>query len=229
MFKPIFSFIVIIISTVFAFLYAIPEYSRVQERRGDLAKLVEISKNAGEIETLISQTEETLKSVDLTRAARFAVFLPETPDPIRLANNLQRLGLTNGIVLQNIKVEEPVINTQKSVRSNGGGVLQTAIGIFNSGGNTGQGEGNTEGGGTNIVSEDKKYATIKASFTFTATHEAFSKFLFDTEKSLGLINITALSFVPVPVAQVAVDTKKVKQEAPLLYQYAIAVETYSLD
>ena len=229
MLKPIFSFIVIVISAIFTFLYVIPEYSRVQERRGDLAKLIEISKNAGEIETLISQTEETLKSVDLTRVARFAVFLPETPDPIRLANNLQRLGLANGIVLQNIKVEEPVISTQKSVRSNGGGVLQTAASIFSAGSNTGQREGTTEGGSANIVPEDKKYATTKASFTFTATHEAFSKFLFDTEKSLGLINITALSFVPVPVTSVVVDTKKNKQEAPLLYQYAVAVETYSLD
>lgn len=225
MLKPIFSFIVIIISVVFAFLYAMPEYGRVQERRGDLAKLIEISKNAGEIETLISQTEETLKSVDLARVARFAVFLPETPDPIRLANNLQRLGLANGIILQNIKVEEPVVNTQKSIKANGGGMSQTTTSIFNTGSNAGQGEGVAGGGGA-IASEDKKYATIKASFTFTATHEAFSKFLFDTEKSLGLINITALSFAPIPVV---VDTKKVKQEAPLLYQYAIAVETYSLD
>lgn len=207
MFKPIFSLIVIILSVIFAFFYVVPEYNRAQEYRVDLAKLIQISKNADEIEILIGQTEETLKSVDATGLSRFAVFLPETSDPVRLANNLQRMGLANGVVLQNIKVEESVAGIQKSANEN----------------KTEQGNWATKSG---TVSGDKKYATTKANFTFTATYEAFGKLLFDVEKSLGLINITALSFAPVPVV---VDTKNTKQvESPPLYQYVVAVETYSL-
>lgn len=209
MFKPIFSFIVLVLSVVFGFLYVMPEYNRMQERRSDLAKLTQISKDAGEIEELISLTETTLNTVDSTNRARFAVFLPEAPNPIRLANNLQRIGLTNGVVLQDIKVEESAV-----------GIQGAANGI-----SAEQGKGSPGSAGASTASGEKKYATTKSSFTFTATHEVFRKFLFSTEESLGLINITALSFEPVPVVT---DTKKPKQVGTPLYQYAVAVETYSL-
>lgn len=218
MFKPIFSFIVITLAVSFAFLYIMPEYDRNKDLRRDLENLSEISKTAGKIEDQISQTEVTLNTVDADDLARFAVFLPEAPDPIRLANNLQRIGLTNGIVLQDIKVEEAVAGAQKSTKPNGSGALQVVANIFSTGG---AGEGAKEG----AVAGEKKYTTTKTNFSFAATHEAFSKFLFDTERSLGLINITALSFVPVPVMS---DAKKSKQTAPPLYQYAVTVETYSL-
>lgn len=225
MFKPIFSFIVLVLSFSFAFLYVMPEYDRAKERRRDLENLSDISKTAEEIETLIGETEEILNSVDSDDRARFAVFLPETSDPVRLANNLQRVGLTNGIVLQDIKVEETVTEAQKSAKSNGSGALQAVANIFSVGGSVDQGKGSTEGGKAGAVTGEKKYATTKTSFSFATTHEAFSNFLFDTERSLGLINITALSFVPVPVVT---DTKKSKQVVLQLYQYAVTVETYSL-
>lgn len=219
MFKPIFSLIVIALSIGFAFLYAIPEYGRVQERSASLVTLTGIFKDADKIEALISETEQTLNTIDSANRADFEVFLPATSDPIRLANNLQRLGVSNGIVLEDIKVEEAVNDPQKNANSNATGVLQGVTNVFAFGADAQKGSEDATGTG------EKNFVATKANFSFVATSEAFHNFLYDTESSLGLINVTALSFVPI---QVATDPKKPKQDAPAIYQYTVAIETYSL-
>lgn len=200
--KPFFSFIIIVISLGFAFFYVRPEYSLVQERSADLATLAVTSKSSSMIKTLINETEKNLNSVNSADLARFDIFLPETIDPIRFANNLQHIGITNGLVLENIKVEEPARNTQDGAGTQSSPVVQS------------QG-----------AALEKKYATTKANFTFTTTYEKFHIFLNDIEKSLGLINITTLSFQPVVEAP---DPKKIKIVGPQIYQFTVAVETYSL-
>ncbi len=219
MLKPIFSLIVIILSVGFAIFSVKPLYGRVQERRDNLVTLTKVFKDADRIKELISETEKTLNSIDPTDSADFEVFLPEASDPIRLANNLQRRGLANGIVLENINVESLVSDSQKNAGLNMGGVLQGVTNIFAFDEKAQKEAGETADAG------EKKYATTKTNFAFVATDEAFRNFLDDTEQSLGLINVTSLSFVPI---QVATDSKKAKQEAPTIYQYTIAIETYSL-
>ncbi|MEK7568813.1 MAG: hypothetical protein AAB497_01730 [Patescibacteria group bacterium] len=218
MLKPIFSLIVIILSVGFAFLYTIPQYNDFKERRDNLATLTEVFKDADKIKKLISETEETLNTIESDNLSRFEVFLPETSDPIRLANNLQKLGIANGITLEDIKVERGADKSQKD-GSNAGGILQGVTNIFASGDSAQKESVDAAGAG------EKNFVTTKANFTFVATSEAFHNFLYDTERSLGLINVTTLSFTPI---QVATDSKKPKQEAPAIYQYTVAIETYSL-
>lgn len=233
MLKPIFSFIVVILSVGFAFFYVKPGYDHMVERRADLATLAGIFKDTDRIRALIDQTEKTLQGIDTTDLARFAVFLPEAADPLRLANNLQRIGLVNGIVLGNIKVEEIEKGGQKNDAQKGGsqsalsGAASGAVKIFSlaDGNETGQVKETRGRGGMTTATGDKKYATTKASFTFTSTYEAFSKFFFDIENSLGLIDVTSLSFTPVPEST---DAKNIKKPAPLLYQYTVEINTYSL-
>lgn len=219
MFKPIFSLIVIALSVGFAFFYVIPEYDRTQERSDSLVTLTGIFKDADRIEALISETEQTLNTIDSANRADFEVFLPATSDPIRLANNLQRLGLNNGIVLEDIKVEKAANDAQKNANLDTAGVLQGVTNVFVFGADAQKGPEDTTGAG------EKNFVATKANFSFVATSEAFHNFLYDTERSLGLIKVTALSFVPI---QVATDPKKPKQDAPAIYQYTVAIETYSL-
>lgn len=178
------------------------------------------------IKTLINETEKNLNSVNPEDLARFDIFLPETIDPIRFANNLQHLGTTNGLVLENIKVEEPVRGVAGD--SAQGGVALAAQGLTNTfslGTKISQADGLIAGSGSSRTASEKKYVTTKANFTFTATYEKFRIFLNDIEKSLGLINITTLSFEPVVETP---DSKKIKSVGPQIYQFTVAVETYSL-
>lgn len=222
--KPIVSFIVLILSIGFAFLYVKPAYSLVQERKSDIVSLTAILDNSTKIKTLIDQTAENLKSVNDTEQSRFSVFLPETIDTIRFANNIQHIGLSNGIILADIKVED-ASNSSQAGASKDTGATQGLVSTFSLGSKIQQAQGGTAGASLGgVASTEKKYRATKASFTLISTYETFQLFLDNLEKSLGLINITSLSFAPVQEA----DVKKSRTPPPPLYQFAVSIETYSL-
>jgi L-fucose mutarotase/ribose pyranase (RbsD/FucU family) len=198
-------------------------------RQGDVKSLAKILSTSGEIKTLIQQTKNNLNSIDPQVLSRFEVFLPTTIDPIRLANNLQTMGRNDRIVLSDIKVEGPssnkkTMNSAISLDSAVKGLVNTvslgaqidkAIGIET------QNTTTTSG----AVDSNKKYVATKATFGFTTTFESFQLFLNDIERSLGLINVTSISFFP---AADIVDTKKSKTAPPQNYQFSMTIETYSL-
>lgn len=229
--KPLFSFITILLSIGFAFFYVKPEYTLVEGRSANLTTLADIAKGSGRIKKLINDTEKNLNGVDSADLARFDMFLPEVIDPIRFANNIQRIGFTNGVVLENIKVEEPAVGTSKNIglnssgQSQQGGAIQGVVNTFSMGSKGDQTQRTTLDGMISGAVLEKKYATTKTSFGFTSTYEAFGKFLFDIEKSLGLINVTALSFHP---SIETTDVKKIKRGSPPMYQFTVTIETYSL-
>lgn len=217
--KPIISFVVIIISVIFVIFYVRPAYGDVKDRQNDIVSLEKILSASSGIGVLVSQTTKYLDSINEEGRLRFAVFLPEKIDVIRFANNLQHIGLSNGIILEKIKIEEATdvkqgtsemnSETQKSFVS--AMLLQDAtrqVDIAKSG-----------------SSLSKRYVTTKASFEFVATYEKFQLFLYDLETSLELVDITSLSLTPKPVV---VDPKNPSLTALPLYQYTINLETYSL-
>ena len=73
----------------------------------------------------------------------------------------------------------------------------------------------------------KKYVTTKASFSLTTTYEKFLILLSDLERSLGIINITGLSFQE---HKESLGTRDIRntQKGTLLYKYTVEIETYSL-
>lgn len=206
--NPIFSIIAIFASLGFGFFYIKPAYDTMSQRQGDLATLSETLQSTKEIQSLIDKTGKTLDSLDPATLARFAVFLPETTDPIRLANNIQRMGMLHGIFLGKISVE----NATKSSTSVGGQSVNTA-------------PAKTVAGQKGAAIAEAKYVTAKTTFSFAATDEAFRAFLGDLEKNLGLMNVTALTFSPVPESS---DGQKVKRLYVPQSQYTIEIETYSL-
>ena len=231
--KSIISLIIIVLSLGFAFFYVKPEYDLMQGHRADVARLNTIFSKSEGIERLIGETKETLDGVGDSERASFSIFLPETTDPIRFANNLQYIGLKNGIVLGDILVEESVNGVQKSAGATTGsaaqGAVQGAVNVFTIGRKAELSqeayEASMAGGGAEASATDKKYISTRASFVFVTTIESFEIFLNDLEKSLRLINITKLSFSLAPELS---DVKKVKKSGPTLYQYAVTVEAYSL-
>lgn len=233
--KPIISLIVILFSLGFAFLYVKPEFDFMQGHRADVERLNDIIKDADSIKTLIGATQETLDSVSSVDRARFETFLPETADPIRFANNLQYIGFRNGLVLENIKVDESANSSQKSAGgvavSSLQGAVQGAVNIFTIGRKAELSQAAYEAStananiGTDTSVTDKKYITTKASFALVANLETFRLFLNDLEKSLRLINISELSFSP---EQTSSDVKKTEVVGPPLYRYVVTIEAYSL-
>lgn len=220
--KPAISFIVLVISVIFIFFYVRPAYSAVQARRNDLVSLQNILNNSGKIQILIDQTTQNLNSIDATGLARFAVFLPEKIDVIRFANNLQHIGLANGIILEKIKTEGASADKQDSTEAGTATQQGYASALFadNKVQQTASSRVATVG-----TAVEKRFVTTKASFTFVSTYEKFQLFLNDLEKSLGLVNITALTFNPLPEV---VDPKKPKSVVVPLYQFTVDLETYSL-
>lgn len=225
--NPIFSLIVILLSVGAAFFYVRPEYTLVQKRGADLVALTETAKKSSSIEGLISKTEKDLDSVDPADLARFAVFLPETVDPIRFANNIQHVGVVNGIVIEDLKVEEQSTgaSTNTAEASSAGGAARGVTNTFSLGSKVDQAQGATLGGSVAGVAKERNYATTKATFSFTTTYEKFSLILNDLEKSLGLINVTDLSFAP---AEDVATTQKSKKPEPPAYRFLVTIETYSL-
>lgn len=200
MFNSFISIAIIVLSLGFGFLYVKPQYDTTVSRRADLVTLDETLKSTSQIQSLITQTENTLDTIDPAALQRFSVFLPTTADSILLANNIQHIGQTHGIVLDKIK-------TSDQLKSQGAtGAKAAASDVI-------------------AAASAKKYATIKTEFSFTTTDDSFRAFLGDLEKNLGLMNVTSLSFTPAPDG---VGSLKVKGSATPEYLYTIAIETYSL-
>lgn len=175
--NPIISFIVLIISLGFTFFYVAPEYRLNQERRAGVDVLAKALLSSEEITSLINKTKSSLVSVGETGLPRFEVFLPETVDPLRFANNIQTVAGKSRIILKEIKVTS-VADTAEQKSTTGESSTATGKG---------------------------KYATTKATFTFTSDYETFQLFLNDLEKSLGLIKVSYLEFVSLPAYQYAME------------------------
>lgn len=224
MIKPLASFIVLLMSIVFGFLYVLPEYKLNQKLLADSDALSQTIASFGNIETLIDKTKKNLNDIDPGKLARFKVFLPERIDSVRLANNIQSVGMRNQVALTDIKVEQPLTNSnEQSSSARPAGATQGLVKTFSL-------EDENAVGGTSrvtkgIPSPAAKYATTKVTISFTSTYEAAQTLLRDLEKSLGLINITALSFEPL---QENTNSKKSKSVAPVNYKYTAELETYSL-
>lgn len=225
MIKPILSLIIIAFSLGFGFFYAKPKYDQVQGIRADLQKLEQTAQSAKEIKDIIEETGKSLDQVDADDLARFDVFLPETLDGIRFANNLQHIGIVNGLILSDIKVEQQEKQKQQAKPAATEPTAVGAVGkVFSidrpiTDGTT-PAKGGTEAGA--------KYNATKASFAFASTYSGFLLFLNDVEKSLGLINITSLSFKELAAATEEKTVQSVQKDLPPLYQFNIEIETYSL-
>ncbi len=215
--NPIISIIVIVLSLSFGFFYSKPQYEQSQKESANLEKLAITLKSTDTIKNLIDQTGDSLNSVKPGERDRFNVFLPETIDEIRFANNLQSMGFKEGLVLADIKVQEKEKKT-KSVVSQpvksasvqpGKPVSLTAVPVSDS---------TTE----KAVS---MFKATTATFTFITTYEKFKLFLNTIEKSLGIVNVNSLSFKEYNEGS---ENSIVVKYGPTVYQFTVEIETYSL-
>lgn len=227
--KPITSFVVLALTAGFIFFYVVPEYKLNNARRSDVESLTKTLSAFSEIRMLVDKTKKNLSSIDSAEMSRFGVFLPEKVDELRFANNIQSIGTRNKISVTDIKVEGPTKGLQKvgpaGGSSNGQGLVN-ALSISDKA--TEAKISGTTGATTkssSSVALSKKIAATTAKFSFAATYESFQLFLNDLEKSLGLMDITSLYFIPLPESATA---KNSKTSAPLIYQFTVEMETYSL-
>ena len=222
MIKSISALIVILLSAGFAFFEVKPLYTLTETHRQDLQVINDTFTDVGKINELIQRTTQTLGSVDTTTLSRFNVFLPESVDSIRFANNIKYIGAKNNLVLMNIKVDEKATNLKTGeVAPEKQGVLESTFSLNRTTGLSDK----TPRGATSVP--EKKFATTKASFTVTATYPGFLLLLDDLEQSLGLLNVTSLSFREHAIAETT-KTIASKTPVPVLYNYAVELETYSL-
>src|SRR3989344_1569421 len=193
--KLIISFVVLVLSAAFAFLYVLPAYNVSKERRADIETLSKNLSTSDEIIQLIADTKNNLNSIESIKLARFEVFLPEEVDPIRFANNIQNIGTDNMVSMISIKIDTPGRDAQQDGTSQTGGVAQSVANQLSLEAKLNQADGiNVQVYGI-ATEKEKKYATTKATITFETSFEKFKLFLSDLERSLGLMDVTGLSFV----------------------------------
>lgn len=222
--KLIISFIVLLLSTTFAFLYVLPAYDVSRERSADIETLSKNISTSDEIIQLIADTKSNLNSIESSNMARFETFLPEEVDQIRFANNIQNIGTENMVNMASIKVEISGQGTQQDSTSQTSGLAQGLANQLSLEAKLNQAEGiNIQVGGSTTEAE-KKYATTKATITFETSFEKFQLFLNDLETSLGLMDVTELSFVLLTET----DEEKIATQSSPNYQFLMTVETYSL-
>lgn len=222
MIKSISALIVIALSVGFGIFSVKPLYDQTEADRQSLQIVNDTFTDVGRINDLIGRTSQTLNVVDSTTLTRFNVFLPETIDPIRMANNLKQIGAKNGLVLMNIKVAEKThdLSPQNGTASSTLGLVANVLSLERAGVESGSVSTETP--------QEKKYATTKASFTVTATYPGFRLLLEDLEKSLGLFNITSLKFEQRIDSAAAPVKSNSKTPTPSLYEFSVELETYSL-
>lgn len=219
--NPIISFSVIVLSLAFVFLYVFPAYSSNQKSRDYVVSLAATLKESEKIRDRIDETKVSMAAIKQSELDQFEVFLPERVDTIRFANNIQSIARTNGIILSNIKIADGISETASSEATTAKqGLLRTIS--LDSKTNEAQGsEKRAAGVGSN---KPTKYKATKATFVFATTYEKFHLFLNDLERSLGVIDLVSLSFSPI-----SQDVNAVKGKIPpVLYQYSMEIETYSL-
>lgn len=217
MIRSISYIIVIIISLGFTFLNVIPAYYRVEEKRAFLESLNSASNSTDKIRTLIDQTEKELSKIDPVNLDKFNVFLPETIDEVRFINNLSHIGSLNNLVLEDISIEK---KEKSPTSSQGESVKKNSIILPSFPYTPTSGSSDASSGG---ITSEKKYVTTKARFSFSAPYKEATVFFNNLEKSLGLINITALSFSPQE------QKSGIKGGSGVIsYRYTVELETYSL-
>lgn len=228
MLKPIISLIVVVISIGFIFFNVIPAYELNVARRGDIESLTKILDTSSEIKTLIGKTKDNLNSIEPNILSRFEVFLPAKVDPIRFANNIQAIARDNRIILTNIKVDSAEDLAKLSTTGSGANAaVQGLVNAVSLGAQISKAESpilSGVAGGSNAPKG--KYVTTKATLTFTTTYESFQLFLNDLERSLGLINVTSLSFGETTDGSA---DKKSKVPTDPVYGFTMTIETYSLN
>ena len=215
MIRPILYIMVIVISLGFSFLKVFPAYSSVEGRRASLAVLNSASDSVGEIKTLIGETKNEIMTIDSANLEKFDTFLPETIDEIRFVNNLFHIGISNNILLEDIRVEKkgekPALDSEENIKKN----ELTVTSIYSS--------LSTPASRFSVATPKGKYVATKVHFSFSAPYKTALIFFDDIERSLGLINITALSFSH----QEDKEVSRVGLTA-VPYQYTLEFETYSL-
>ncbi len=218
MIKFILSIVILMLSLAFAYLYVQPEYYRMVKAQANVIALNDTLKSTETIEELVKQIVDNLKGLDPEDANRALIFLPETIDEIRFANNLQNIGSMNGIVLVDIKVGENAGEIEEVT----GTVFRIGIGSVAVVPKKASLDTNktvdVDIKKSTAVGTEKKYAATRASFYFVTTYEKFLNLLDDLENSLEIINITSLSF----------QEHKEALSDTLLYRYTVEIETYSL-
>ncbi len=232
MIKFILSVVVLVLSVAFAFLYVKPEYNRMEKGQADLKILNDTLKSTETIKELVKQIEDSLDSIDPADSMRSSIFLPETIDEIRFANNLQNIGFRNSIVLMDIKVGEGAKKIEKIITPSAVNADGKIIPVNRPSGSLNTNLLATPAVVVNIQKSIgdaalKKYVTTKASFSLATTYKKFAILLNDLERSLGIIDITSLSFQEHKDALDTGDIKNIQKDT-LLYKYTVEIETYSL-
>ncbi|MDD5152745.1 MAG: hypothetical protein PHS95_01955 [Candidatus Pacebacteria bacterium] len=220
--KLILSLVIFILSIVIGFVYVRPEYYAVAQNKAKLVELTTALKNKESIKEITGQINEALGSIDSADKNSLDVFLPETLDQIRFANNLQHIGKQSGLDLLDIKVEEkkkPSTSVSAPSAPSGNAIEQSVQGAQKTFSLDQTVSEERQDVSLVVAPASKSYVTTKASFSVIASYTEFLIFLSDLEKSLGLINITSLKFK---------EYQESKNPEFPSYQFFFEIETYSL-
>ena len=144
--------------------FIVPHYGEIKAlgvQKKDYATILQNARTLQEQRNALVTKYNSFTPADLER---LNVILPTNPQNVKLILELDALASRNGLLLQNVKIEDPSVETAQTAARPG--TAQT---------NTGTG-------------------TLKINFTVAGPYNGFTQFMRSVEKSLRIIDVEKVAF-----------------------------------
>lgn len=146
-------------------VFIVPTYGDIGELRAKSADYETILANARTLQAERNKLVEKYNAFDATSLASVNTMLPTNPQNVKLILELDALASQYGMVLQNVKIEDPATNQSQTQA--------------NRAGQSGQ---------------NPDVGTLKIAFSATGPYNGLSNFLRSIEKSLRIIDVRKVAF-----------------------------------
>jgi Tfp pilus assembly protein PilO len=165
--RIILSILLIAASAAGIALFIVPHYNNVKDLRMQEADYQSVLENARKLEEQRSALEKKYSSFEKGRIDQLGIMLPQNPENVKLILALDAVASQYGMLLQNVKIDDPANTATAPAVARPGTATNTDIG------------------------------TLTINFSVAGPYGSFTDFIKTIEKSLRIIDIQKISFAPV--------------------------------
>lgn len=165
--RLILSILLIVASAAGIAFFIVPTYNSVKDLRAQEADFKSVLANARKLEEQRSALEKKYGSFNETQLGQLATMLPSNPENVKLILELDAVASQYGMVLQNVKIEDPSNAASSSAVPRPGTATNSDIGNLN------------------------------INFSVAGPYSSFTSFIKTIEKSLRIIDVQKVTFSPI--------------------------------
>lgn len=176
--------LVLLAASVWGFFgFVTPRYEAVKALKDERIAYQAALDKARELDALRGQLVSKYNSVSAGDLARLSKLLPDSVDNVRLIININNVANRYGMVIKDIKIDQPAGTLGRSSSA-----PNAASGVI-----AGQPGGAVSPGPSNY-SVLPSFEFLNMSFSVSGPYGSFKGFLSDLERSLRVVDVTSISF-----------------------------------